>query len=182
MRQRWISLLGMGLAVGLLALLGWGIVRPSSGSGAEGVNLQGSIARMEPKPAPDVRLRLFDGAGTPWRLADQRGTTVVINFWASWCKPCRTEAGVLAQAARDYEGRNITVVGMNVWDDARSAQGFLDEFGIPYPNGRDEGSMAAVDYGVTGIPETFVVDPQGQIVARWIGPINRAALDTMVAP
>lgn len=180
--QRWFSFIAITAAVALLALLAWGLARPSSEARSLGVNSQGSIARVDPKPAPDMRLRLFDKASANWRLSDQRGKKVVINFWASWCNPCRTEAGALAQAARDYRPRGIVLVGVNVWDDAAAAQGFIDEFAIDYANGRDDSGTAAVDYGVTGIPETFVVDEKGQITAHWIGPLNRAALDSMIAP
>ena len=182
MLQRWISVAAISAAVALLALLAWGMARPGSGAGGLGVNAAGSIARIDPRPAADIRLRLFDGKDTEWKLTNQRGKMVVINFWASWCAPCRTEAGILAQAASDYVARGIEVVGVNVWDDQAAARSFLDEFKVEYPNGRDEGGAAAVDYGVTGIPETFVVDEKGQLRARWIGPVTRAALDSMVAP
>lgn len=182
MIQRWASTALISVVVGLLALLAWGLARPSTGSSGLGVNSTGSIARIEPRPAPDIRLRLFDEKGTQWRLSDQRGELVVVNFWASWCPPCRTEAGMLAQAARDYAPRGIEIVGVNLWDNESSAKSFLDEFDIGYVNGRDEGGAAAVDYGVTGLPETLVVDKEGQLVARWIGPLSRAALDSMVAP
>ena len=87
---------------------------------------------------------------------------------------------MLGQAASDYKAKKIEVVGIDVWDDLPAARSFIDEFAILYPNGRDEKSMAAVDYGVTGIPETFVVDETGMITEHWIGPVSRAALDSMV--
>lgn len=180
--QRWFIIAAISAAVCLLALLAWGMARPGSGSTGPGVNSEGSIARIEPRPAADIRLRLFDGKDTPWRLVEQRGKMMVVNFWASWCSPCRTEAGVLAQAARDYAVRGITLVGVNVWDDQAAARSFVDEFQVEYPNGSDEAGSAAVDYGVTGIPETFVIDGQGRLTARWVGPITREALDSMVAP
>ncbi len=184
MTQRWVSVGAVSAVLGLLALLAWGMARPGSGSGSgrPGVNSEGSIARIEPRPAPNIRLSLFDGRNTPWQLGDQRGKRVVINFWASWCVPCRTEAGILARAAREYNSRGISLVGVNVWDDQAAARGFLDEFKVEYPNGIDAGGTAAVDYGVTGIPETVVVDEQGRMTARWIGPVTRAALESMVAP
>lgn len=178
--QRWISILGIATLVGLLALFAWGIARPGTGAVSAGVNAQGSIGRVQRHPAPELRLRLFDEAETQWRLTGQRGKPVVINFWASWCQPCRTEAGALADAARDYSSRGIQVVGVNVWDEAEAARRFLAEFGVEYPNGRDEGGTAAVEYGVTGIPETFVVDAEGQVTGRWIGPVTRVALDELV--
>ncbi|MDQ6746763.1 MAG: TlpA family protein disulfide reductase, partial [Candidatus Dormibacteraeota bacterium] len=103
-------------------------------------------------------------------------------FWASWCAPCRSEAGVLAQAAHDYRARGVGLVGVNLWDDPPAAQAFLAEFGITYPNGQDPSGTLGVDYGVTGIPETFVIDGQGILRRRWIGPVTRAALDALLAP
>lgn len=177
---RVLSVLVISLALGLLVLLGWALVRPAAQSGA-GINAQGSSARVQPRPAPDLQLQRFDDAGASWKLADQRGQIVLVNFWASWCPPCRSEAAVLAQAAGDYATRGVVFVGVNVWDEPAAARAFLDEFGIAFTNGRDETSRAAVDYGVTGIPETFVVDGRGWIVRRWIGPLTRTQLDKLLA-
>ena len=165
---------------GILALLVWGMARPAgSAQAGTGVNSAGGASSIAPRPASDLRLTLFDGKDTPWSLSDQRGKKVVINFWASWCQPCRTEASVLAGAASEYPTRNVILVGVNVWDDQQSARRFIDEFGLQYPNGRDEGGAAAIDFGVTGIPETFVVDEKGMIAARWVGPLTREALDKL---
>ena len=179
-RTRAVAFLGFAGIVAFLALLGWGLLQPGSGLGGTGVNAQGSIVPMTPRPAPDLRLQLFGTDAGPWRLLERRGAPVVINFWASWCAPCRTEASVLAQAARDYQARGISVVGVNLWDEPAPAQAFLMEFGIAYPNGRDVGGTAGVDYGITGIPETFVVDAQGQITRRWVGPVTRPTLDSLL--
>ena len=175
------GLLAFVAVAGVLALLVWGMARPTSSAQAgTGVNSVGGASSIAPRPASDLRLTLFDGSGTPWSLSAQRGKKVVINFWASWCPPCRTEASVLAGAANDYAARNVMLVGVNVWDDQQSARRFVDEFGLHYPNGRDEGGAAAIEFGVTGIPETFVVDEEGMIAARWVGPLRREALDKLV--
>ena len=177
--QRFLSGIGVAAIGGLLALLGWGMLRPEAGTA--GVNALGSLARNAHRPAPNLQLRLFDGAQTNWELAAQRGKVVVVNFWASWCPPCRTEAAVLAQAAADYAPRGVVVVGVNVWDDSKAARAFLDEFGVKYPNGSDVGRTAAVEYGVMGIPETFIVNQAGLIVARWVGPLEREQLDMLLS-
>lgn len=181
MKAQW-TLGGLGLVAvtGLLGLLAWGLLRPATGLGGVGVNAQGSVRSLTPYPASNIRLALFDAAATPWQLADQRGQRVVVNFWASWCTPCRTEAGLLAQAARDYGPQGITVVGVNLWDDPAAARAFMTEFGLDYPNGRDTAGTVGAEYGITGIPETFVVAADGRLTGRWIGPLTRAALDRLV--
>lgn len=179
--QRWFSIVGIVAVAGLLGLLAWGMARAGGIQGSPGVNSQGGIARLpKPKPAPNIQLVLYDQTGSSWQLSDQLGKKVVINFWASWCPPCRAEAGTLEQASKDYKPKNIELVGVNVWDDPAAARRFIAEFGITYANGRDEKNTATVDYGVTGIPETFVVNEEGMITQHWVGPVTRAALDSMV--
>lgn len=124
--------------------------------------------------APDVTLELFDG-GT-FRLAEQRGHVVVMNFWASWCIPCRREAPRLALAARQYHDRGVVLVGIAIQDSEMGARGFLKEFGITYPNGPDPQSALANAYSVASIPTTVVIDQQGQMRRRWLGELSAAQL------
>lgn len=182
MTRRWFSGLGLLLVLGFLGLLGWGMARAGSGTGSPGVNSDGGAVAIQRRPAPNLDLRLFDASAGLWRLKDQAGKKeVLINFWASWCPPCRQEAGMLAQAARDYRPKGVEFVGVNVWDQTDAAKAFIQEFGIDYANGQDENNRAAVDFGVTGIPETFLVDKQGQITIRWVGPMTRSQLDKLIA-
>jgi cytochrome c biogenesis protein CcmG/thiol:disulfide interchange protein DsbE len=149
---------------GLLALLGFGFtVEP----------------RYVPSPmlgrrAPDFALELFDGGIL--KLADLRGRVVVVNFWASWCVPCREEARVLEAAWRRYAGP-VTFVGVNTQDQEEPARAFLREFGISYPNGPDPAGRITIDYGVWGIPETFVLDPEGRITYKHVGAIDPRTLE-----
>ena len=135
------------------------------------------------KSAPLFTLALFDG--TVLRLADLRGKVVFVNFWASWCVPCREEAPALEAASRMYSSRDVVFVGINIQDKEPDARAFLEEFAITYPNGVDHGSKIAVDYGVYGIPETFVIDRAGRIAYKQIGamspPTISAVLDQTLA-
>jgi len=173
--------LGLVPLAALLGLVGWSLAQRGTAPGGTGVNAQGSDLPVTRRPAPELRLELFDPSGASWRLADQLGKPVVINFWASWCAPCRTEAGTLAQAARDYTPRGTVFVGADLWDDPVAAKAFLTEFGIAYPNGLDTTGTAGVAYAVTGIPETFVVDAQGRLTEHWVGPLTRTTLDSLLA-
>ena len=130
------------------------------------------------KPAPAFTLTLFDGKVL--RLEDLRGKVVFVNFWASWCIPCREEAPALEAAARMYRTRDVVFVGINIQDKEPEARAFLDEFGITYANGIDHGSKIAVDYGVYGIPETFIVDRAGRMTYKHIGAMTSATVTAML--
>ena len=126
------------------------------------------------RPAPPFTLPLFDG--NVLRLEDLRGRVVFVNFWASWCVPCREEAPVLEAASRTYRTRAVVFMGINVQDKESDARAFLDEFGITYTNGIDHGNKIAVDYGVYGIPETFIIDRAGRIAYKQTGAMTSAAI------
>ena len=124
--------------------------------------------------APGFTLPLFDGGS--FRLADHRGQVVVLNFWASWCVPCRSEAPRLEAAAQTYQPQNVVVVGVNTQDRESDARAFIREHGLSYPNGSDSDAAITVDYDVTGLPTTVVVDRQGRIRQVWRGEIGAAQL------
>ena len=126
------------------------------------------------RPAPPFTLPLFDG--TVLGLEGLRGRVVFVNFWASWCVPCRDEAPALEAASRTYRTRDVVFVGINIQDKEADARAFLDELGITYANGIDHGSKIAVDYGVYGIPETFIVDRAGRISYKHIGAMTSATI------
>ncbi|HWP29539.1 MAG TPA: TlpA disulfide reductase family protein, partial [Chloroflexota bacterium] len=152
-------------------------------------NWEGRAIPLKVRPAPDLRIALLDAPGDvpsrALRLADFRGQPVVVNFWASWCEPCRQEAAVLERLAREYTPRGVVFLGVNVWDSVDKARAFVAEHGVTYPNGVDAGDGAAIDFGVTGLPETFFVDREGRLVRKFIGPITeralRAALEELLA-
>jgi cytochrome c biogenesis protein CcmG/thiol:disulfide interchange protein DsbE len=106
------------------------------------------------------------------------GQGVVLNFWASWCDPCREEAALLEAMWRREEGNGIVFIGLDYLDQEPAAKAYLAEFGITYPNGPDLQSAAARRYGIKGVPETFFIDPQGNITDIVIGPIvSQAKMD-----
>ena len=128
------------------------------------------------RPAAPFSLALFDG--TRFQLAQQRDKIVIVNFWASWCIPCREEAPVLEATWRAYRDKGVLFVGVNIQDSEEAARAFLREFGITYPNGPDPGGRIAIEYGVYGIPETFFIGRGGRILAKQIGAIGPERLAT----
>ena len=121
-------------------------------------------------PAPSFALTLFDG--TNFRLQDLRGKVVFLNFWASWCPPCRAEAKDLEATWQRFKDQDIVFVGVNIQDKESNAKEFINEFGITFPNARDVTGRVAVDYGVWGIPETFFIDTEGRITYKHVGSLG----------
>ena len=129
------------------------------------------------EPMPDVTLEALDGSG-PVTFEDFVGEMTVINFWASWCFPCRAEHGLLAEAARQFDGVNF--VGVVFQDSADRANEFLDEFGRPYQNVLDPDSRGAINFGVFGIPETYFIDEAGTVVAKISGELQPGVIEEVL--
>jgi cytochrome c biogenesis protein CcmG/thiol:disulfide interchange protein DsbE len=140
----------------VLGVLGWGLNRTRSGPIASG-------------QAPDFTLTGFDEKSVT--LHDLRGQVVIVNFWASWCPPCREEAAYLERTWRDYQGRGVVFLGVDWVDTEKEALAYIAEFNITYFNGPDLGTRIAQAYRIRGVPETFFIDKNGQV--RWVkvGPL-----------
>lgn len=125
------------------------------------------------QPAPAFQLETF--AGEQIALSDLRGRGVVLNFWASWCGPCRTEAALLEAAWRQEQERGIVFIGIAYLDQLPAARQFLEEFDITYRNGRDKGSRISRQYDLLGVPETYFIDPDGILVYQHKGVLTDPA-------
>jgi cytochrome c biogenesis protein CcmG/thiol:disulfide interchange protein DsbE len=119
------------------------------------------------------------GGGAPVSLQSLRGRPVVVNFWATWCVPCFEEHAALTAAARTFG--NAQFLGIVYEDDERQTQAFLAERGSSYPSLFDSDGRTAIAYGVFGVPETFFIDKDGRIVEKYVGPLDRATIATLLA-
>jgi cytochrome c biogenesis protein CcmG/thiol:disulfide interchange protein DsbE len=148
--------------VGLLALLVWKLAF-GSGDGAAG-----QLAQGHHPVAPGFVLKRVDPVGGTLSLASLEGKPTVVNFWASWCIPCKDEAPALQKAYERYRSQGLTVVGVDAQDFRSDARRFLKRFGITYPVVYDGQGSTLGKWGVTGFPETFFVDRRGRLVGERI--------------
>jgi len=131
--------------------------------------------------APDFTLKVYPGydgglGKTEIRLAELRGKVVFINFWASWCVPCREEQPTLEKVWQQYRDKGVIFIGVDYVDTEPDALKYLAEFKVSYPNGPDLGTKISPKYHIQGVPESFLVDYQGKIVLFKIAPISEAEL------
>jgi cytochrome c biogenesis protein CcmG/thiol:disulfide interchange protein DsbE len=131
------------------------------------------------RPAPAFDLRTLDGSSRV-RLSDLRGEVVVLNFWASWCLDCRIEHADLAAAWQRYRDRGVVLVGVAFQDRPSASKAYLGELGGDWPQLSDPDSRTALAYGVYGVPETFVIGPDGRIAFKQIGPADYGRLSDEV--
>jgi cytochrome c biogenesis protein CcmG/thiol:disulfide interchange protein DsbE len=168
------SLVGVGIAVPIVMLLGYGLTRDP----------RRIDSPLPGRAAPDFALPTL-APGDSIKLSELRGNVVVVNFWASWCIPCRDEHPVLLDASRTYTPRGVKFVGIAYNDKPEDSQRWLNELGSAYPSLVDNGARTAIDYGVSGVPETFIMDKQGVVAFKKFGPITTGEitqkLDSLLA-
>jgi cytochrome c biogenesis protein CcmG/thiol:disulfide interchange protein DsbE len=159
-------------AVAVVGLLTYGLVKKGGSSIAIGDVIPGATT-----PLPEL-----DGNGTG-SVADYRGRWLLVNVWASWCTPCRTESPDLERFYDVHGGRDFTILGIDSNDNSHDGLKFVREFGITYPQLHDgPGDFATDELETTGVPESFLVSPQGRLVLHSLGPVSERYLDSNVEP
>ncbi len=151
--------------LGFLGLLGWGLYQVQKKPLAAGM-------------APSFTLKSFDGRS--YTLSQLRGKVVVINFWASWCPPCREEAAYLEQTWRKYKDQDVVLIGVDYADSEKPALAYIKEFDITYFNGPDLGTRIAQSFNIKGVPETYYVAKDGTLRGNTIGPLKAPELDDKI--
>jgi cytochrome c biogenesis protein CcmG/thiol:disulfide interchange protein DsbE len=151
----------------LLGLLAWKVTRGES-------HVTTELQRGGTPTAPAFALERLDGNGK-LELESLRGKAVVLNFWASWCGPCKDETPLLQEGWKRWQDKDVVFVGVDVKDFRGDARDFLDRYGVTYTNVYDGKGWTVGRYGVTGFPETYFVDAAGNVRYRIAGPVEDAA-------
>ena len=171
-----VSIAALVAVAALFALLAYGVLEGGDESG-----IDEAIADGRRPEAPSLTLPRLDGPGEA-SLGDYRGKVVVLNFWASWCAPCRDEAPLLERWHRRISARGGTVLGVDALDATDDAREFVRRFGITYPNVRDVSGERLRPFGIAAYPETFVIDRRGRIAALVRGPVTDEFLGREIPP
>jgi cytochrome c biogenesis protein CcmG/thiol:disulfide interchange protein DsbE len=159
--KRTVQAVSVVVVLVLAGVLGWRVA--SSGGG-----VAGELDHGKRVPAPPLTLRRLDTPGT-LSLASLRGKVVAINFWASWCGPCRDEAPLLQRAWTENRAKGLVVLGVDANDYSGDARRFVRRHGLTYPILHDAHGSTLGHWGVPGLPTTFVVDRGGRVVAKVVG-------------
>jgi cytochrome c biogenesis protein CcmG/thiol:disulfide interchange protein DsbE len=157
-------------ALAIVGLLTFGLIQSSADPSIE-----------VGEPLPEAELPLLDGSGSA-SLADYRGDWVLVNFWASWCDPCRDESPALERFWKEHRDGGFTLLGVDTQDNTDDAHEFAREYGLTYPSLHDGSGDYHDDLGMTGVPESVLLDPAGDVALYRPGPFTTDDLRTQVEP
>ena len=164
---------------GLVALLAWASISNPGLPGGLIERTDSAEIGIDARTVPDFSVTLLD---SETQVSDDslRGKVVMVDFWSSWCPPCRYEAPVLAKVYKEYDPSEVEFLGIALWDGILQVSEHIRDYGVTYPNALDGTGTVAVDFGVRGLPEKFFVDPDGKIVKKYIGPLDAESLRRII--
>lgn len=171
-KRFWYGLITVALVLGGIWILAWRVPDPQSGVSGEGPE----TAPRKGFLAPDFALKTLDGASV--RMSDLRGQSVLINFWASWCGPCRVEMPHIETAYAAHTDDGLIILGINQSESPRPVAQFVDEFGLTFPIPMDTDGKVSAAFQVRALPTSFFIDAQGVIRDTFTGPMSSGLIES----
>ncbi len=133
-------------------------------------------------PKPPMELALKDTDGKPVFLRDLRGEVVLLNYWASWCSPCREEMPLLDAFYQEHQSEGFTLIAINVSESAIAAADYVEEHGYTFPVWSDPAGNSMIEIGISGLPASLLLDREGRLQKVWLGPLTQKMLEEAVIP
>ena len=164
--------------IGLVTLFGVALIKTKEPRTGLVVNSQFSESSIDKVLAPDFTVKTLDGQYAT--LSELQGKVVMIDFWSSWCPPCRAEASQLGKVFNSYQDSDLEFIGIAIWDRKEEVEEFIRLYNVPYVNALDNDGIIAIDYGVRGIPEKYFINKNGYIVKKFIGPLDSTKLEEIL--
>ncbi len=162
----------------ILSLFVWASISNDNDQNKPGVNTQ--FGEVELTEQGNIILSTQSVDNVNIDLLSLRGKIVIVDFWSSWCVPCRTEAPILSQAYKNWNDQGVEFIGIAIWDTQEDIDAFIQMYDITYPVVRDDTGRIAIDFGVSGIPEKFFIRPDGTVAKKVIGPISSKDIDRII--
>ena len=171
----------VGLIVVIVYILAYGLSKSSGNTGAFGINETYNKIDIDKVPVAEFTITDLSGDKSKLDISSNGKSVTMIDFWNSWCQQCIQEAEELEQSYKNLSDKNIQFIGVAIWDDQNAIKSHIKEYDISYHNVIDEEGKVAIEFGVTGIPEKYFINSNGEIILKILGPTTSEQLESVIS-
>ena len=171
----------VGLIVVIVYILAYGLSNSSGNTGAFGINETYNKIDIDKVPVAEFTITDLSGDKSKLNISSNGKTVTMVDFWNSWCQQCIQEAEELEQSYKNLSDKNIQFIGVAIWDDQNAIKSHIKEYDISYHNVIDEEGKVAIEFGVTGIPEKYFINSNGEIILKILGPTTSEQLESVIS-
>ena len=171
----------VGLIVVIVYILAYGLSNSSGNTGAFGINETYNKIDIDKVPVAEFTITDLSGDKSKLDISSNGKTVTMVDFWNSWCQQCIQEAEELEQSYKNLSDKNIQFIGVAIWDDQNAIKSHIKEYDISYHNVIDEEGKVAIEFGVTGIPEKYFINSNGEIIMKILGPTTSEQLESVIS-
>ena len=171
----------VGLIVVIVYILAYGLSKSSGNTGAFGINETYNKIDIDKVPVAEFTITDLSGDKSKLDISSNGKSVTMVDFWNSWCQQCIQEAEELEQSYKNLSDKNIQFIGVAIWDDQNAIKSHIKEYDISYHNVIDEEGKVAIEFGVTGIPEKYFINSNGEIILKILGPTTSEQLESVIS-